>query len=124
MAAQIAALQELRAENAIQPDDVSLLFVVGEEKGGPGMIAINDMGLSWEAVIFGEPTEGKLAVGHKGHFVFELHSQSAPAHSGYADRGCSSIPDMVSLLGELQNVQLPSSDVIGLLGCRHSIVER
>lgn len=74
MVAQIFAIEELRAEGKLNEagGDISFLFVVGEEKGGPGMIAANDMGLEWEAGIFGEPTEGKLAQGHKGHVVFEV----------------------------------------------------
>ena len=72
MAAQICALEELRVEGAVKEGDVGLLFVVGEEKGGLGMLAANNQNLSFESVIFGEPTEGKLVVGHKGHLVFEL----------------------------------------------------
>lgn len=74
LVAQIFAIEELRAEGKLNEvgGDISFLFVVGEEKGGPGMIAANDMGLEWEAGIFGEPTEGKLAQGHKGHVVFEV----------------------------------------------------
>lgn len=113
LAAQIIALEELRKESLVQPDDVSLLFVVGEEKGGPGMLAANSMGLTWDAVIFGEPTEGKLAVGHKGHFVFELVSEGIPSHSGYPHRGRSAISNMASLLGELEKFEFPSSEIIG-----------
>lgn len=113
LAAQIIALEELRRENLVQPQDVSLLFVVGEEKGGPGMLAANSMGLTWDAVVFGEPTEGKLAVGHKGHFVFELVSEGVPSHSGYPHRGRSAIANMVGLLTELEQIQFPSSDIIG-----------
>jgi hypothetical protein len=36
------------------------------------MIAANDHDLKFEGVVFAEPTEGKLVVGHKGHLVFEL----------------------------------------------------
>ena len=72
MVAQLYAVEELRAEGKIADGDVSFLFVVGEEKGGPGMIAANDMGLTWEAGIFAEPTEGKLGKGHKGNLVFEI----------------------------------------------------
>lgn len=74
LVSQLAAIEELRAEGRIGEGDVSFLYVVGEEKGGPGMIAANDMGLEWEAGLFGEPTEGKLAKGHKGHVVFEVSS--------------------------------------------------
>ncbi|CAI7576585.1 unnamed protein product [Penicillium manginii] len=34
MASQIIAVEELRKQGLIEPDDVSLLSVVGEEKGG------------------------------------------------------------------------------------------
>lgn len=113
MAAQITALEELRAEGAIGDGDVSLLFVVGEEKGGPGMTAANDMGLSWEAAIFGEPTEGKLASGHKGHYVFELHATGLASHSGYPEKGRSAVTTLVELLAELQGLELPGSDLLG-----------
>lgn len=72
MVAQIFAVEELRAEGALRDGDVSFLWVVGEEKGGPGMIAANEMGLTWEAGLFAEPTEGKVAKGHKGNLVFEV----------------------------------------------------
>jgi acetylornithine deacetylase len=74
LAAQIVALEELRKEGKIRADggDVGLLFVVGEENGGHGMLAANDMGLTWESGIFAEPTESKLAKGHKGQVAFEV----------------------------------------------------
>ncbi|KAK7418124.1 hypothetical protein QQX98_004099 [Neonectria punicea] len=113
LAAQVIALEELRAESAVKDEDVSLLFVVGEEKGGPGMLAVNDMDLTWEAVIFGEPTEGKLATGHKGHYVFELFATGKPCHSGYPDQGKSATSMLVSLLEELGALELPTSELLG-----------
>jgi acetylornithine deacetylase len=113
LAAQIIALEELRAEGKIQPGDASLLFVVGEEKGGPGMLAVNDMNLSWEAIIFGEPTESKLAVGHKGHYVFELFARGKAAHSGYPAQGSSANEAMVALLDELKGLEYPASQLLG-----------
>ncbi|KAM5364067.1 hypothetical protein ACJZ2D_011684 [Fusarium nematophilum] len=113
LAAQIIALEELRAEGAVGDGDVSLLFVVGEEKGGPGMLAVNDMNLAWEAVIFGEPTESKLATGHKGHYVFELFATGIAAHSGYPEKGKSAIATLVSVLEELKSLELPVSELLG-----------
>lgn len=113
LAAQIVALEELRAEGVIKEGDSSLLFVVGEEKGGPGMLAANDMDLSWEAIIFGEPTEGKLATGHKGHYVFELFSKGEPCHSGYPEQGESAVGKLVTLLEELKALELPTSELLG-----------
>ncbi|KAL4910882.1 hypothetical protein BDW74DRAFT_172342 [Aspergillus multicolor] len=113
LAAQIIALEELRAENRVKEGDLALLFVVGEEKGGPGMLAANEMGLSWEAVIFGEPTEGKLATGHKGHFVFELFVSGTACHSGYPHMGKSATATLVSVLEELKALELPTSQLLG-----------
>ncbi|KAK8038212.1 peptidase M20 domain-containing protein [Apiospora phragmitis] len=113
LAAQIVALEELRAENAVKDGDVSLLFVVGEGKGGPGMLAANDMGLTWEAVIFGEPTEGTMATGHKGHYVFELFASGISCHSGYPHGGTSATEKLISVLAELKSLDLPTSEILG-----------
>jgi acetylornithine deacetylase/succinyl-diaminopimelate desuccinylase-like protein len=113
MAAQIIAVEELRADRKIKHGDASLLFVVGEEKGGPGMLAVNKMDLTWETVIFGEPTESKLAVGHKGHYVFELFVEGIAAHSGYPDEGRSANSVLVSLLEELKAIEYPASRILG-----------
>lgn len=113
LAAQIMAAEELRAEGKLDNGNTSLLFVVGEEKGGAGMWAVNDMNLTWEAIIFGEPTESKLAVGHKGHYVFELFVEGIPAHSGYPDRGRSANSVLISLLEELKSLEYPVSQLLG-----------
>ena len=73
LAAQILAVEELRKEGKLKDSgDVGLLFVVGEENGGHGMVAANDMGLTWESGVFAEPTQSKLAKGHKGQIAFRL----------------------------------------------------
>lgn len=73
LAAQILAAEELRKEFRLNSEgDLGLLFVVGEENGGHGMLAANHMGLAWESGIFAEPTESKLAKGHKGQVAFEV----------------------------------------------------
>lgn len=73
LAAQIIAVEELKKDGLLKDQgDVGLLFVVGEENGGHGMFAANDMGLVWESGVFAEPTENKLGKGHKGQIAFEL----------------------------------------------------
>lgn len=115
LAAQIEAIEELRREKKIDEGggDVSFLFVVGEEKGGPGMLAANDMGLTWEAAIFGEPTEGQLGVGHKGHMVFEISASGVASHSGYPELGSSANTALIGVLSELLAAKWPSSDLLG-----------
>ncbi|KAL0766611.1 hypothetical protein CaCOL14_011056 [Colletotrichum acutatum] len=57
LAAQILAAEELGKEGKVHEGDIALLFVVGEENGGNGMIAANDMGLNHS----GYPHLGKSA---------------------------------------------------------------
>jgi acetylornithine deacetylase len=77
------------------------------------MRAVNDLGLSWEAVIFGEPTELKLASGHKGLLDFTLSAQGKASHSGYPDLGINANSLLLPALVALDKLVLPSSEALG-----------
>ncbi|PVH99357.1 Zn-dependent exopeptidase [Periconia macrospinosa] len=113
VAAQITAVKRLYDERQIDEGDVALLFVVGEEKDGHGMKTANDLGLSWESVIFGEPTELKLATGHKGGLAFTISAAGIAGHSGYPEVGRNAIDILVQGLSALSQLQLPGSDRFG-----------
>lgn len=114
VAAQITAVLELISANLIKEGDISLLYVVGEEVTGDGMQAANDLNpAGWKSVIFGEPTEGKLAVGHKGIAEFEIFSVGKAAHSGYPQLGISANANLVKALYSLDKVELPKSELLG-----------
>jgi acetylornithine deacetylase len=113
VAAQIFAVERLRDAGKIVEGDVALLFVVGEEKDGHGMKAANDLGLAWESVIFGEPTELKLATGHKGGLAFTLSANGKAGHSGYPELGRSAIEILVRGLSALHQLELPGSERFG-----------
>ncbi|KAH7077052.1 hypothetical protein FB567DRAFT_534434 [Paraphoma chrysanthemicola] len=115
VAAQIVAVQGLRKHLF---DDISLLFVVGEEQGGDGMRNFS----SWvkrpdpyDIVIFGEPTEAKLVCGHKGMLGFALRATGKAAHSGYPWLGASANDILVEALGALLELRehLPWSHKYG-----------
>ena len=79
VAAMIIATEGLKEQ---LQDDISLLFVVGEETGGDGMRAFSDWKKrpsSHEIVIFGEPTEAKLVCGHKGMLGFTCLLYTSPS---------------------------------------------
>ncbi|MCJ1321333.1 hypothetical protein MMC15_006677 [Xylographa vitiligo] len=59
--------------------DLALLFVASEERDGAGMKAANNSSLAWDAVIFGEPTDGKLISGNTGALVYEITAHAAEA---------------------------------------------
>ena len=113
VATQIFAVEELLASGEIQAADVGLLFVVGEETGGDGMLAANKLKLSWESVIFGEPTELKLVSGHKGIVGFTIKAHGKAAHSGYPWLGLSANSMLIRALAALDTLRLPSSEKYG-----------
>jgi acetylornithine deacetylase len=113
VATQIKAVEELLASGKLQEGDISMLFVVGEETGGDGMLKANDLGLEWETVIFGEPTELKLASGHKGIIGLEIKAKGKAGHSGYPELGKNANSMLIPALYALQNVELPWSEKYG-----------
>ncbi|KAF2034764.1 Zn-dependent exopeptidase [Setomelanomma holmii] len=116
VAAQIIAVQGLRKHLF---DDISLLFVVGEEQGGDGMRNFSSgkhrPSPNYDIAIFGEPTEGKLVCGHKGMLGFALKATGKAAHSGYPWLGISANDILVEALGSLLELRehLPWSKKYG-----------
>lgn len=114
VAPQIIAVQGLKDQ---LQDDLSLLFVVGEETGGDGMRTFSgwDKRPHNDIVIFGEPTEGKLVCGHKGILGFTIKVQGKAAHSGYPWLGISANDVLVEALGNLLELRehLPWSEKYG-----------
>ncbi|KAJ3953215.1 hypothetical protein N0V92_010326 [Colletotrichum tropicale] len=113
LAAQILAAEELRKEGKVlEEGDIGLLFVVGEENGGHGMIAANDMGVTWESGIFAEPTESKLAKGHKGQVAFELIANGVACWPESELLGPSTFNIGTLEGGEKHNIVAPSAKAL------------
>ena len=119
VAAQITALETLRRGGELDDDDVALLFVVGEEVGGDGMRFFSDSQQAlkpppnWEAVVFGEPTENKLACGHKGYFQCRVTARGKAGHSGYPWLGKSANELLLRALLSLLETDLGSTERFG-----------
>jgi acetylornithine deacetylase len=96
---------------------VGLLFVVGEETGGDGMRAFAEYASNaiFRAGIFGEPTEGKLATGHKGTLGLTLNVTGRSAHSAYPQLGLSAINYLAKAIVLMNTLEpaLPRSDLLG-----------
>ncbi|KAH7088373.1 hypothetical protein FB567DRAFT_441453 [Paraphoma chrysanthemicola] len=96
---------------------LGLLFVVGEEIGGTGMKAFASYAknTTFRAAIFGEPTEGKLASGHKGSLGLTLDVKGKSAHSAYPWLGVSAINYLAEAIVALNLLEpaLPKSDLLG-----------
>lgn len=116
VAAQIIAAHNFfESRNDTPP--VGMLFVVGEEIGGDGMKAFASHAnrTNFTAAIFGEPTEGKLASGHKGSLGVTLNVTGKAAHSAYPWLGINAIDYLVEGITALNYLapSLPSSELLG-----------
>ncbi|KAI1273412.1 hypothetical protein F5Y07DRAFT_257056 [Xylaria sp. FL0933] len=119
VAAQIIAVFELLDAKRIDPRDVMLLFVVGEESTGDGMSYFSDTLASldpppdFKAAVFGEPTEGKLACGHKGFFGCTITAHGKAGHSGYPWLGKSATEVLMRGVIKVLDTDLGSSELFG-----------
>lgn len=117
VAAMLTAFTSLKpaaSMNDHAPPSLGLLFVVGEERGGDGMRQASDtLNTTFKSVIFGEPTEGALACGHKGFMSLDIYVKGKPAHSGYPWLGVSAIEMLVAALDAMLATDLPANDKYG-----------
>ena len=95
--------------------DIGLLLVVGEEFGGEGAKVaakyLKQRGIKY--LINGEPTENKLAIGHKGFILFELTVEGKSSHSGYPELGIDANRLLIELGQSLYQTDFGSSDLFG-----------
>jgi acetylornithine deacetylase len=109
-AAQIAAAESLAARGERR---VGLLFLVGEEYGSDGARAADSLEPKGRFMINGEPTENRLALGHKGSLYVKLTAKGRAAHSAYPEEGSSAIERMLAVLDKVRSIPLPVDDVLG-----------
>lgn len=104
-------------ESRSDTPSLGMLFVVAEETGGAGMKAFASYAknTTFRAGIFGEPTEGKLASGHKGSLGLTLDVRGKSAHSAYPWLGVSAINYLAEAIVALNMLEpaLPVSELLG-----------
>lgn len=111
----IASHKFLQSRN--ETTSLGMLFVVSEENSGAGMKAFAKYAsnTTFRAGIFGEPTEGKLASGHKGSFGITLKAIGRASHSAYPWLGVSAINYVIDAISALRALEpaLPKSELLG-----------
>lgn len=111
LVSQLAAVEALRAAGETR---VGLLFVVGEERGSDGAMIADRLSTGvTRYLVNGEPTEGKLALGHRGVVRVKLHATGRAAHSGYPQLGESAIEKLLDALQQVRTMALPVDTVLG-----------
>lgn len=111
LVSQLTAVEALRAAGETR---VGLLFLVGEERGSDGAMVADQLsaGLT-RFLVNGEPTEARLALGHRGVVRVKLHARGRAAHSGYPHLGESAIEKLLDALQQVRAMSLPVDDVLG-----------
>jgi acetylornithine deacetylase/succinyl-diaminopimelate desuccinylase family protein len=91
LAAMAGALVDIRESGGLDSGRVTLAAVIDEELESLGAEALIRSGLKAEGCIIGEPTENRVAVGHKGLEWLEARFTGRAAHGGTPEAGVSAI---------------------------------
>lgn len=110
LATMVLAAVSLRQQGV---DEVGLLFVVGEEVDSIGALAANRLESRARYVVVGEPTENRMASGHKGGLKVRLRAKGKAAHSAYPHLGESAIDRLLDVLSEVRAANWGRSETLG-----------
>ena len=114
LAAMVFAARGLREEGL---SGFGLAFTVGEEVDSAGAIHLEERGPGGATedlhLVVGEPTEGRMASGHKGTLRVRIAARGEAAHSAYPDAGDSAIHRLLALLARLRSLDWGASDILG-----------
>jgi acetylornithine deacetylase/succinyl-diaminopimelate desuccinylase len=91
LAAMAGALVSLREEPGLRAGKVTLAAVIDEEMESLGAEALIEDGLRADGAIIGEPTENRVALGHKGLEWLEIAFVGRAAHGGRPEAGVNAI---------------------------------
>ena len=110
LACMVLATMALRDEGI---REIGMLFVVGEEVDSAGALVANEDDWKSEHVVVGEPTENRMASGHKGGLKFRLRASGKAAHSAYPQLGESAIAYLLDGLTDIRAEEWGQSDLLG-----------
>jgi acetylornithine deacetylase len=93
--------------------EIGLLVVVGEETDSIGAKMANSLKVGSDFVIFGEPTENKLGIAHKGIVTFKITAKGKAAHSAFPQSGESAIEMLLDALQRIYALDFGQDPVMG-----------
>ena len=103
-AATLFALAILLRERGVQPaGDILFHFVIEEENGGNGTLAMIRRGVRADAAIVVEPTEMAVVPAVRGAMWFELQTVGRAAHSGSPGSRISALDKAIEAMQILRN---------------------
>jgi acetylornithine deacetylase len=110
IAAMLFAADELRRQGI---ETFGLLFLIAEETDSIGARKANELNVGCDFIVVGEPTENKLAIGHKGCTALALRAHGTAGHSAYPHLGESAIHKLLLALARINEIDFPADPVLG-----------
>jgi acetylornithine deacetylase/succinyl-diaminopimelate desuccinylase family protein len=91
LAAMAGALADLAGQNSLAAGKVTLAAVIDEEMESLGAEALIRSGFKADAAIVGEPTDNRIAIGHKGLEWLAVEFTGRAAHGSTPEAGINAI---------------------------------
>jgi succinyl-diaminopimelate desuccinylase len=107
LAAMAGALAEIRASGGLESGRVTLAAVIDEELESLGAEALIKSGFKADGAIVGEPSENRVAVGHKGLEWLEARFFGKAVHGGVREEGIDAIAAASQFVGLIESELIP-----------------
>ncbi len=108
MAAMLAAIRRVQAEDGDLPLTVIFAGCCDEELGARGSRALAATpGLAPDLAVIAEPTDLGIVHAHKGTIRWRIRTRGVAAHSSAPERGVNAIYRMAHVLAMLENDMMP-----------------
>ena len=91
LAAMAGALVEIRESGGLDSGRITLAAVIDEEMESLGAEALIKSGFKADGAIIGEPTENRVAIGHKGLEWLEVRFTGKAVHGSMREKGIDAI---------------------------------
>jgi succinyl-diaminopimelate desuccinylase len=96
-------------------NDIYVAGVVLEEVGGLGSMVLSDR-LPVDYVVVGEPSENRLAIGHRGRYEVHVTVTGRSVHASVPNSGINPLYSMAHFLAEVEQMQFTSDPRYQALG--------
>lgn len=107
VAAMAGALAGLKASGELKAGKITLAAIIDEEMESLGAESLILSGFRADASIVGEPTNNKIAIGHKGLEWLQVDFEGRAAHGGTPEAGINAISAAAYFIHLVENELIP-----------------
>jgi acetylornithine deacetylase/succinyl-diaminopimelate desuccinylase len=108
LAAMAGALVDIRASGGLDAGRVTLAAVIDEEMESLGAEALIQSGFKADGAVIGEPTENRVAIGHKGLEWLEVRFTGKAVHGSVREEGVDAISAAAHFISLVETELIPA----------------